>query len=48
MAVRLTPGVSKFEGNDKDKTVTLTYDPALVTEEDLGNALAQIGYPPQL
>lgn len=44
MAVRRVKGVQKVDGNVKNKTVTVEFDPELTAVEDIKKAMARVGY----
>jgi copper chaperone CopZ len=44
MAVRRVNGVKSVDGNAKDKTVTVQYDPDVTTIEDVQARMKRIGY----
>ena len=44
MAVRRVKGVQKVEGNAKDKTLTVEFDPQVASVEDIKKAMARAGY----
>jgi copper chaperone CopZ len=44
MAVRLVKGVQKVDGNAKDKTITVEFDPNIVSLEGIKAAMARAGY----
>jgi copper chaperone CopZ len=47
LAMRRAKGVLKVEGDDKNRMVTIAYDPQLVSPERLHKTLDGIGFPPQ-
>ena len=44
MAVGRVQGINKVDGESKNKTLTVEYEPASVTVEEIQNALIKIGY----
>ena len=44
MAVRRVKGVQKVEGNAKDKTLTVEFDPQVASVEDIKKAMAWAGH----
>ena len=44
MAVRRVKGVQNVDGNAKDKTLTIEFDPQMVSLADIKNAMARAGY----
>ena len=37
-------GVQKVDGNAKEKTLTIRFDPQMASVEDIKEAMARIGY----
>lgn len=44
-ALRSLPGVAAAEADARKKTVDVVFDPSLVSEERLRQALSNVGYP---
>ena len=44
MAVRRVPGVQKMEGNVKERTVSIQFDPGASSLEGIKEAMSRIGY----
>lgn len=47
MAVRLVQGVQKVAGDAKAKTLTIDFDPQVVSVEDIKRAMTRTGYDAQ-
>jgi len=43
-AVRRVKGVKKVDGNAKDRTLTVEFDPQVASVEDIERAVARLGY----
>ena len=46
MAVRRVKGVLQVDGNAREKTMTMQFDPEVTSVEAIKQAMARIGYVP--